>query len=159
MLMEATMKVTGNLTSDAAKVFSLMPMAPHTQEYGKMINKTGLGKKSGQMGRYLKENIKTEIKKDKENSNGSMGAHITAIFIITIFTVKELISGKIVNTQENGKTIECMAAVYLHGTMEKNTKETTKMGKKKALVSLNGLTVSLMKEAGPVINSTEKEFL
>jgi len=82
------------------------------------------------MGRYLKENIKTEIKKDKENSNGSMGAHITAIFIITIFTVKELIYGKIVNTQENGKTIECMAAVYLHGTMEKNTKETTKMGKK-----------------------------
>ena len=57
MLMEATMKAHGNKTSGAAKVFSLILMAPHTLDYGKMINKTELVKKSGQMGLYLKENI------------------------------------------------------------------------------------------------------
>ena len=88
-----------------------------------------------------------------------MGAHIRALFIITIFTVLELISGKIANTQETGNSIEWTGADYSHGSMEKNIKEATKMGKKKALVSLNGLMVSLMKENGSLINSTVKEFL
>ena len=66
----------------------------------------------------------------------------------------ELVFGKMdVSTMANGLILQCMVMVFIHGIMEENLKEISRIIKDQEKVSKHGLMDVYMTEIGAMVNN------
>ena len=131
--MEMGMSTQGNgKMIELVEKASIYPIVEQNMKvFGKMINNKVKAKRNGKMEQHIKVHIKKEKKMEKESFIGEMIVVMKENFFKTKLVGKESMCGKmVVFMKEIGSTIGWKEQEFLHGQMEENMRDNTKMIKK-----------------------------